>query len=314
MPTERFTQTIHGFAVHGLRSETAELTVCPELGMRVIDFIDRRTGRRWFWGPPRGTSGLPNLFRNRPGDAFEDSPLLGMDECLPGIDACPTGPDHGEVWPRAATLIDDAPGTVRTRVSLPGCGLDFERAVTLDRDEARFDYRLTNPGKQRRAYLWAAHPMLTLIPGDRIELPPDITHVQVTAGAGVRGLMSGSAPWPRLTPVADAAALHLAADRAPASVKAFATGFARGEASLRNVQSGDRLSLRFDAKQIGALGVWINRGHWKDSNQVALQPTNAPVDSRSAAAAALNTDATHIAPGETKTWGWVLRTHPTKRS
>ena len=237
-----------------------------------------------------------------------------MDECLPGIDACPTGPDHGEVWPRAATLIDDAPGTVRTRVSLPGCGLDFERAVTLDRDEARFDYRLTNPGKQRRAYLWAAHPMLTLIPGDRIELPPDITHVQVTAGAGVRGLMSGSAPWPRLTPVADAAALHLAADRAPASVKAFATGFARGEASLRNVQSGDRLSLRFDAKQIGALGVWINRGHWKDSNQVALQPTNAPVDSRSAAATALDTDATHIAPGETKTWGWVLRTHPTKRS
>ena len=132
MPTERFTQTIHGFAVHGLRSETAELTVCPELGMRVIDFIDRRTGRRWFWGPPRGTSGLPNLFRNRPGDPFDESPLLGLDECLPSVHACPTGPDHGEVWPRATTLIDDAPGTVRTRVSLPGCGLDFERAVTLD--------------------------------------------------------------------------------------------------------------------------------------------------------------------------------------
>ncbi len=312
MPTERFEKQIDGCTVYGLRSESVELTICPERGMRVIDFIDRRTGRRWFWAPPVGESGEPRLPRNRRGDSFEDSPLLGMDECLPGVDPCPLSPDHGEVWPRAARLLDDAPGILRTRVSLPGCGLDFERAVALDGDEARFDYRLTNPGKERRAYLWAAHPLLTVMPGDTIELPPDVTQVQVTGSAGVRGLLPGTASWPRLTPVADAAALHLAADRAPATVKAFATGFARGEASLRNDQTGDRLSLRFDPEQIGALGVWINRGYWKASHQVALEPTNAPVDSRTAAAA-LDTDATRIAPGETKTWGWVLRTHPTKR-
>jgi len=312
MPTERFQKQVDGCTVYGLRSDAAELTVCPERGMRVIDFTDRRTGRRWFWSPPVPAGGSTRLPANRAGDAFDTSPLLGMDECLPGVNPCPTSPDHGEVWPRAATLVDDAPGTLRTRVSLPGCGLDLERAVSLDGDEARFDYRLSNPGKERRAYLWAAHPLLTVMPGDRIELPDGVRQVHVANGAGVRGLpRGGPAPWPRLTPVADAAALHLTADRSPATVKCFATGFARGEAGIRNAQTGDRLSFRFDPAQIGALGVWINRGHWKGYHQVAIEPTNAPVDTRSDAAA-LNVDATHVGPGETKRWGWVLRTHPMK--
>jgi len=46
-------------------------------------------------------------------------------------------------------------------------------------------------------------------------------------------------------------------------------------------------------------------------HQVAIEPTNAPVDTRSDAAA-LNLDITHVGPGETKIWGWVLRTHPMK--
>lgn len=310
MPTERFEKQIDGCTVHGLRSDTAELTVCPERGMRVMDFTDRRTGRRWMWAPPLDDDGQARLPRSRPGAPFDESPLLGMDECLPGVSPCPISPDHGEVWPRAATLIDDAPGTLRTRVSLPGCGLDFERAVTLDGDEARFDYRLTNPGKQRRAYLWAAHPLLTLMPGDRVEMPADVRHVQVVDGAGIRGLPRGaSAPWPRLTPAADAAALHLNADRSPAAVKCFASDFIQGEAGIRNPHTGDRLSLRFDPAQITALGLWINRGHWHGFHHVSIGPTNAPVQTRSDAAA-LNSDATHVAPGQTKIWGWVLRTHP----
>ena len=303
---------IDGCTVHGLRSDAVELTVCPERGMRVIDFTDRRTGRRWFWSPPTEADGVTRLPRNRAGDAFDASPLVGMDECLPGVSPCPTSPDHGEVWPRAASLLDDATRTLRTRVSLPGCGLDLERAINLEGDEARFDYRLTNPGKERRAYLWAAHPLLTVMPGDGIELPEGVSRVHVAEGAGVRGLpRDASAPWPRLTPMADAAALRLNADRSPALVKCFASGFTRGETGIRNPQTGDRLSLRFDAEQLGALRVWINRGHWKGFQQIALSPTNAPVETRSEAAA-LNVDATHVGPGETRIWGWVLRTHPMK--
>ncbi len=312
MPTERFEKQVDGCVVYGLRSETAELTVCPERGMRVIDFTDRRTGRRWMWAPPLDEDGQTHLPPSRPGAPFDHSPLLGMDECLPGVSPCPISPDHGEVWPRAATLLDDAPGTLRTRVSLPGCGLDFERAVTLDGDEARFDYRLTNPGKQRRPYVWAAHPLLTVMPGDRIEMPADVRRVQVVDGDGVRGLPRGGvAPWPRLTPAANAAAMHLNADRSPAQVKFFASDFMQGEAGIRNPQTGDRLSLRFDPSQIKAVGVWINRGSWHGYHQVTIGPTNAPVQTRSDAAA-LNSPATHVGPGETKVWGWVLRTHPMK--
>src|SRR6266481_4178400 len=87
-----------GFEVFILSNQEVELAVVPELGARIISLKDLRTGREWLWHPTKGLK----LFRNRAGENFESSPLVGMDECLPTIAPCCWRgrdlPDHGEVW------------------------------------------------------------------------------------------------------------------------------------------------------------------------------------------------------------------------
>src|SRR5438445_361846 len=93
-----------GFEVFILSNQEVELAVVPELGARIISLKDVRTGREWLWHP----AGRRKLFRNRTGDNFERSPLVGLDECLPTIAPCSWQerdlPDHGEVWAAAWSL------------------------------------------------------------------------------------------------------------------------------------------------------------------------------------------------------------------
>src|SRR6266581_8029679 len=70
-----------GFEIFILSNQEIELAVVPELGARIISLKDLRTGREWLWHP----AGRRKLFRNRTGDNFASSPLVGLDECLPTI-------------------------------------------------------------------------------------------------------------------------------------------------------------------------------------------------------------------------------------
>src|ERR1700682_5913207 len=97
-----------GFGVFILGNQEVELAVVPELGARIISLKDLRTGREWLWRPAGGRE----LFRDGAGDSFENSPLAGLDECLPTIAPCCWQgrdlPDHGEVWAAAWTLDFEA--------------------------------------------------------------------------------------------------------------------------------------------------------------------------------------------------------------
>src|SRR5438552_8292589 len=90
-----------GFEVFILSNQEVELAVVPELGARIFSLTDLRTGREWLWHPTGGRK----LFRNRVGDSFASSPLIGVDECVPTIALCSWQerdlPDHGEVWAAA---------------------------------------------------------------------------------------------------------------------------------------------------------------------------------------------------------------------
>lgn len=103
-----FSEEVQGFAEYGLRSETIEVLVVPELGARVLRLRSLISGADWMWHPP----GALRLFRNQVGDAFERSTLAGMDECLPTTAQCEVGcrrlPDHGEAWASAWEIDEDA--------------------------------------------------------------------------------------------------------------------------------------------------------------------------------------------------------------
>ena len=254
-----------GFAVYVLSTEEVELAVVPELGAKIISLIDLRTGREWMWHPPGGLK----LFRNRPGDAFSQSPLAGADECMPTIAPCSWQghelPDHGEVWNVPWKMDPEAleNGIFKTSVRLEISPFIFERAIELRGNEIQINYQLNNYSAVERQFLWAIHPLLRLQAGDQLELP-----------ASTRALLNG-ATW------VDAVA---SAIPEKTSAKIFAKPVSEGLAAIGNPATGERLEFEWSPVENDTLGLWLTRGGWHGHHHFAIEPTNADNDALALAA------------------------------
>lgn len=272
-----------GFDVYCLQTEQLEVQVVPELGAKIISLRNRRTGREWLWHPARGR----RLFRNRLGDDFSQSPLVGVDECLPTIASCAAWgrilPDHGEIW-SGQWKIDEAGwalGVLRTLIELPVSPLVFERTLEISEAELRLDYRLQNRSPQDVPFLWAMHPLLQVKRGDQLQLPPSTR--ALVRGEDWLDALDGAVP-------------------AGGCAKAFAHPVREGVAAIENVHDAERLELRWDPKQNNTLGLWLTRGGWHGHHHLAIEPTNGAPDALDVAAA--NNRCGIIPAGGVKSW-WV---------
>jgi hypothetical protein len=282
----RLTRQAQGFDLHALRNEGIELEVAPELGAKVVSLKNLRTGRDWF-APATGLK----LFRNRRGDDFATSPLLGWDECLPTVAACRWEgrelPDHGEVWSAPWRVEAHEAHKLRTSLSLPLSPFKFTRTLLLQGHVLAATYSLGNLSDRPEKFLWAMHPLITPRVGDRIELK-----------AEARRQLIG-APW--------LDTLDFGA-RAPACAKVFARNLTEGHAAVVNDRTGDRLALEWNAVEMGALGIWLTRGGWNGCHHLALEPTTTAADSLAVAAA--EGQCGIIAPRSTRTWSVRLHLEP----
>ena len=177
---------LDGFEVIELANDAVRIAVMPALGAKVISLRYLPTGRERMWSRPR----QPQFWRVPPGTPFDQGPLVGADECLPTIAACAwrglSLPDHGEAWSESWELDRTAlaAGRIRTRLRLPISPLLIEREISLAGSTVRLDYRLRNLSDGPFEYLWAFHPMLRTVPGDRIVLPASCRTVQTEVCLG----------------------------------------------------------------------------------------------------------------------------------
>lgn len=308
MQTEVFKRTEQNFPVIGLRTATAELAMVPALGGRIISLRSRRTGREWCWHQPR-----PDwLWVNQPGDSFGLSPQAGVDECLPSVAGCNwrgrVMPDHGELWTEAWTL-DEAElaaqclsATVPLRIS----PFVFRRSIRVSATGGFvFDYAVTNRGSGAEEVMWCLHPLFTIVAGDRLELPAEVTALRLNGGVGDRPINFGDT-WTYPEPFPGIRIDRLETPGMPQGcVKGFAGPLQSGHAALVNDPTGDRLELEWDARTTPYLGLWLNRGH-VGFHHVALEPTNAAPDSLRDAVEKWQQFAT-IAAGATLHWSIAWR-------
>jgi len=272
---------VQGFAAYVLRNETLEIGVIPELGARIYSLKSLRTGREWMWHPGADL----DLFRNRFGDDFAQSTLVGADECLPTIAACRWAgrelPDHGEVWGVPWSLDQEVwkRGVLQTRVDLPVSPLTFERTLELGPGQVRLSYRLVNQSEAAVQYLWALHPLLRVVPGDRLILPQE-----------TRELLNGEI-W------LDALEVEKPHDDC---AKVFARPLAKAAAGIANSATGERLEFEWDPRENNTLGIWLTRGGWHGHHHFALEPSNAATDSLALAAAQRSCG--RVAPKGTVCW------------
>jgi len=277
-------RTEQGFTVYELQSAFIALRIIPELGAKVSSLVSLRTGREWMWAPPGGA----RLHRNRLGDPFPDSTLMGADECLPTLAPCRWRgrdlPDHGEAWTEAWGATIEA-GALVTRLRLPVSPLALERRATVDGRTVRFDYALTNLSPEPYEYVWAFHPLMTVETGDRLDVP--CTRVRADLPFG-----GASSAWPHAVPDGGA-------------VKLYTEDLAEGFAAIRNAAMGEALVFGFDRRDLPAVGLWINDGGWNGYRHVAIEPTSGAPDALDAAVRDWRRYAV-VPAGATRHWSFTM--------
>jgi galactose mutarotase-like enzyme len=274
--TESFTSSVQDFVTVGLRNEGLEVVVMPELGAKVLSLRNLRSGREWMWTPPEGAVFQP-MPKNAP---FEESSLVGADECLPTIAESEWRgraiPSHGEAWSTAWEVdrLALTHGRIVTRLQLPISPFWIERTISIaetpEGNQAIFEYALRNLDFAPQEFMWAFHPLMNIEPGDRLELP-GVTQLLTESAIGVPlGTRGDRVQWPY--PVDGVALDQLDFGRPHAAVKLFTEEGAATSATIRNEQTGDALRFDFDPRRVDTLGIWLTRGGWNGYHHLAVEP------------------------------------------
>jgi galactose mutarotase-like enzyme len=298
---------IEGHEVVELSNEAVRVAVMPGLGAKIIGLVHVPTGHQWMWKSAR----QPQYPLVPTGSPFEHGPLVGADECLPTIAPCRwRGLDlvsHGDAWTEAWELDRDALAERRivTRLRLPISPLWIERQVSLAGPTVRLDYRLRNLSDEPFEYLWAFHPLLVHSPGDRLILPRNCRKVRTDSclGRWPLGSRGDEWDWPEPMPGVNLARFEPGDDGF--AVKLYTEPLDEGMAALHNELTGERLTLRFDPRQLNTLGLWINRGAWNGYQHIAIEPTSAAPDPLDLAVRDWKRFGS-LEPGQTRQWWFSI--------
>jgi galactose mutarotase-like enzyme len=147
-----------------LRNEGAEAEVVPAEGARVQHLRDRRSGRELL---------LQRTPEPGPRVDFLAACTGGWDELFPTDSEWEAHPDHGRVWTAGFDVVEADETSVTLRAELESPPVEIERRLTLlapPRRGLRAETALRAVGPTG-PFLWAAHPMLAVEEGWRIELP-----------------------------------------------------------------------------------------------------------------------------------------------
>ena len=171
-----------------------------------------------------------------------------------------------------------AQGVLRASVALDVSPFVFTRAIRTGADGGFiFDYTLCNTGASEEPFLWCLHPLLALVPGDRLELPPEVRRLRLNGGVGTR-IAQGDL-WAYPEPFPGVRLDRLEVPGMPGGcVKGFAGPLGTGRVALVNEHTQDRLELRWQPSEAPFLGIWINRG-FGGFHHVGLEPASGAPDS-----------------------------------
>lgn len=279
-------------ALH-IENDIARLILHPQNGARVVSMYDRRAGREWLVSGDQAGNPAEDA-------VFDGSVAAGWDECFPTVSICDAKDtawardlrDHGDLWGRPWRVTGQDAASVATRYD--SAGFTFERSLTLDRATITVRYAVTNKTVVALPYLWSAHPLLQVQPGDQISLPG----VSTLRKTYVKGLDTG--------PDTDNVAWPTGRFGFPLDQVQGQCGFAgKFYASTTSARIGNATSwLAFDwGTDTGALGLWLNYGGWTDSDPVhhiAIEPTTAMADDLMMAIRL--SSAQILPPGATRRW------------
>ena len=265
-----------GFRAVVLENERVRMTVLPEHGAKVVEFVSKRADRDLLYHHPRFDVRPPVFGAN-----VDDWWTGGIDEVAPtGHPAIVGGeqlPFLGEFWSQAwaARIVEDGPTSVAVTLTCAGVmtPLRIERRMELRAGEpfVRSTHRLTNVGYESTPFMWGIHPGLAIRPGARIQVPgATATFHEGHPGLGVD--QGTRFAWPSLPARDGPIDLSVARPPDPPSWElAFVEELSAGWLSVTDPETRSGFAMTFDPTVFPVVWLWGVYGGWRGLYTVALE-------------------------------------------
>ncbi len=265
-----------------LENSELKLTIRPDLGGRIDQLLDQKTGREWLWHPPSYDESQP---RSLPvGAPFDEHWSGGWDEMFPndgkGLFQNRHLVDHGELWSQAWNVLETTPSSIKMTRFCETVPIGVEKTIRLDGPQARIEFQFHNKSDETIPFLFKHHAAIAIEAEDEILLP-DCLIEPVMLGFST---LIGRAQKTRF-PKAFAANgqevdLRKVLPRSSRSQEYFySSDLAKGECGVRHQRSGTALLMTFDQADFPYVWVLQSYGGWRDHYVLVMQPcTTIPYD------------------------------------
>jgi hypothetical protein len=296
-----------------MENDYLRLEFLPEIGGKMNKIINKETGRQFLLEPQNSDHKYRPAFY---GANFQDYDTSGFDECFPTIEACEypsqlenTGiyfPDHGELWsiPWDYQLINNELLLICNGIKFP---YHFAKRINISEREILIHYHLENFSDQDFYYLWSAHPLLKVEPGDRIFIRDSIDNVFLNWASDERiGNYGDNIPWPHIVVDGTSVDFSVVRDRShEKALKCFTGPIRTGEAAIHYSSSEESLVYKFNPEENRFLGIWLCYGGWPTDQEskhltIALEPSSGRPDSLKEAIKRM--ECSTVAPKSKKEW------------
>lgn len=269
-----------------LTLENAEirLTIRPDLGGRIDQLEDCRTGHSWLWHPsnydPSETRSLPV------GASFDDTWTGGWDEVFPNDAAGPFQGrelvDHGELWSQRWDVLEAAPLIIRLGYQCQTVPVRVEKTIELEPNQpkAKITYCFENQSDEQLPFLFKQHAAIAIEPGDEILLPDCWVEPAFLEFSKLIG-QAGKTRFPEaIGPQGEAVDLRIIPPPSSQLQEFYYTSdLSTGYCGIRNQRTQSSLLMTFDTADFPFVWMFQSYGGWRDHYVVVVEPcTTMPFD------------------------------------
>lgn len=284
-----------GFEQISVENDFIKVIILPQIGGKMIGLINKKTGTNFLLESQNRDKKYEPAFHGAP---FQNYDTSGFDECFPTVEASfltteegkkISFPDHGELWSKPWSFKKTDDSTLVGFVKGTNLNYTFNKKIYLDGNRVIIDYKVENNDASPLPYIWAAHPLFNIEPGDEIYLTDEIQNVYLYwSNDSKLGSRGDQLEWPFINSVSDFSVIP--EKSFGKAVKLFSGKLTMSAwTALHKKNKKESLLISFDTSENPYLGIWLCYGGWPEEISekqltVALEPTNCGSDSLSAAA------------------------------
>ncbi|HEY9619241.1 MAG TPA: DUF4432 family protein [Crinalium sp.] len=261
-----------------------KLTIKPDLGGRIDQLYDHKTGREWLWHPSDYTPSHTRMLNV--GAPFDDHWSGGWDEIFPNDMAGPFQnyelADHGELWSQTWEVVESSSLGVKLVYTCQTVPVTVIKTIQLDetQPEVTIEYVFKNNSNETIPFLFKQHAAIAIQANDEILLP-DCWIEPVALGFSKIIGRDEKTRFPKAF-AADGQEIDVR-KIPPASSQLqefyYSSDLAVGECGIHNAQTNSALLMNFDTKDFPYVWVFQSYGGWKDHYVLVLEPcTTIPYD------------------------------------